>query len=105
MKLLSWLSASAFALVLSGSLAYAKEAGSTGGICISPQAEESLKVCPAGVTQFTPKDNKPHGVKIGQVVQQNQNKKGNKPGDPTVSIEDIKTLRGRVVASKVRQLL
>ncbi|RYE80947.1 MAG: hypothetical protein EOO74_01285, partial [Myxococcales bacterium] len=55
-------------------------------MCISDDAKKTLETCPEGVKQFTPKDNKPQGVKLGAVAPTEMGKKQNTPGNPDVEM-------------------
>ncbi|MCS6899612.1 MAG: hypothetical protein RMJ98_08040 [Myxococcales bacterium] len=55
-------------------------------ICVSEDAKKNIETCPSGIAQFTPKSDKPAGVKIANVVPSEQKLKENKPTNPDVEM-------------------
>jgi tetratricopeptide (TPR) repeat protein len=106
MKRIVWTGLSVSLLVAS-STAYAEDAPAAapaaGGQCISDAAKESLTKCEGSGT-FAPKGDKPQGVKLGAVTPESKTAKDAKIA-PSLSQDDMKTQRQRVVANKVRELL
>ncbi len=77
------------------------------GICISEEAKKTLETCPEGVKQFTPKDNKPQGVKLGAVAPtEGGPRKDNKPTNPDVELAaGQRDIRRSAAAARSMQLL
>jgi tetratricopeptide (TPR) repeat protein len=84
----------------------AAAAASPAGICISEDAKQSLATCPAGVSKFTPKGDKPQGVKLGQAAPSDAKLKENKPGSVDVSMQaGVRDLRRAQMKDKSLKLL
>lgn len=80
--------------------------GSAAGACVSDDAKKTLETCPGGITQFTPKDNKPQGVKLGQVAPTENKVKENKPTNPDVEMAAAqRDQRRNAMAAKAAKLL
>jgi tetratricopeptide (TPR) repeat protein len=82
MKRFHWMTATLGVAFAASSTALAAD----GPQCIGDDAQKALTVCPEGVKQFTPKSDKPSGIKVGTIAGQDGPKKDNKPKPPDESM-------------------
>lgn len=90
-----------------GAPASTDASSSVGGVCISKEANDALAVCPEGVKSFTPKDNKPAGVKLGTAAPTEAKLKDNKaPKNPDQEVAaGQRDLRIAAMKAKTLKLL
>ncbi len=116
-RIFNWIvGGAAFAAASAGaSLAQAADppAEAPAGACVSDDAKKNLETCPSGISQFTPKSDKPQGVKIANVVPSEQKTKENKPTNPDVEManaqrdqrrEGLKAKAAKLLVSEIQQL-
>lgn len=74
--------------------------------CVSDDAKKNIETCPSGISQFTPKSDKPQGVKIANVVPSEQKTKDNKPTNPDVEMANAqRDQRRSAMKDKAAKLL